>query len=52
VRQQSLERCEVFSQHGGFVFNAIHNVQAKCPIENVVAMIDSVHDFNKQASVR
>ncbi len=31
---------------GGFVFNSIHNVQANTPIENVVAMIDAVHEFN------
>ena len=46
VRQQVLERCEVFSQNGGFVFDAIHNVQAQTPAENIVAMIDAVHEFN------
>lgn len=28
------------------MFNAIHNVQAKTPVENIVAMIDAVHEFN------
>ena len=46
VRRQVLERCEVFSKNGGFVFNAIHNVQARTPVENIVAMIDAVHEFN------
>jgi len=46
VRRQVLERCEIFSQDGGFVFNAIHNVQARTPLENIVAMIDAVHEFN------
>ncbi|NJD01475.1 MAG: methyltransferase [Ruminiclostridium sp.] len=46
VREQVLSRCEIFSQDGGFVFNAIHNVQAKTPVENIVAMIDAVHEFN------
>ena len=45
VRAQVLERCEVFSAHGGFVFNAIHNIQAQTPVENVVAMIDAVREF-------
>jgi hypothetical protein len=31
---------------GGFVFNAIHNVQALTPTGNVVAMIEAVHEFN------
>jgi hypothetical protein len=45
VRAQVLERCEVFSAHGGFVFNTIHNIQAQTPVENVVAMIDAVREF-------
>ncbi len=46
VREQVLERCRAFSPGGGFVFNPIHNVQARTPVENIVAMIDAVHDFN------
>jgi Uroporphyrinogen decarboxylase (URO-D) len=46
VRAQVLHRCEVFGTDGGFVFNAIHNVQARTPIENIVAVIDAVHEFN------
>jgi uroporphyrinogen-III decarboxylase len=34
---------------GGFGFNTIHNIQAKTPLENVIAMIDAVKDFNGQA---
>ncbi len=46
VRAEVLERCKIFAPGGGFVFNAIHNVQALTPIENVVAMIEAVHEFN------
>lgn len=46
VRTEVLGRCEVFGAGGGFVFNAIHNVQAGTPVENVVAMVDAVHEFN------
>lgn len=46
VREQVLQRCEIFSKNGGFVFNAIHNVQANTPTANIVAMIDAVHEFN------
>ncbi len=46
VRDQVLSRCEVFGAGGGFVFNAIHNIQAGTPVENVMAMIDAVHEFN------
>ncbi len=46
VRAQSLERLEAFSKGGGFMFNAIHNVQALTPIENFVAMTEAVKEFN------
>jgi uroporphyrinogen-III decarboxylase len=46
VREQVLRRCEIFAPGGGFVFNTIHNVQAATPVENIVAMINAVHEFN------
>jgi len=46
VREQVMQRCEVFSMNGGFVFNTVHNVQAATPVENIVAMLDAVHEFN------
>jgi hypothetical protein len=46
VREQVLRRCEIFSRKGGFVFDAIHNVQAKSPVANVVAMVEAVKEFN------
>jgi len=46
VREQVLRRCEIFARGGGFVFNTIHNIQAATPVENIVAMLDAVHEFN------
>ena len=46
VRAEVLERCEIFSKNGGFMFNAIHNVQMNTPVENIVAMLDAVKEFN------
>lgn len=46
VRKQVLERCGIFAKEGGFIFNAIHNVQARTPVENIAAMIAAVHEFN------
>jgi hypothetical protein len=46
VREQVLRRCEVFAPGGGYVFNAVHNIQANTPVENIVAMIDAVKEFN------
>jgi hypothetical protein len=52
VRAQVLERCRVFARGGGFVFNTIHNVQAGTPVENIVAMINAVHEFSGLPPVR
>ena len=46
VRKEVFECCEIFSQNGGFIFNAVHNIQAKTPTENIVAMFDAVKEFN------
>ncbi len=46
VRSAVLRNLECFAREGGYVFNAIHNVQAKVPVENFVAMIDAVNEFN------
>jgi len=42
VREQVLRRCEIFASGGGFVFAAVHNVQARTPVANIVAMVDAV----------
>ncbi|MGX8714362.1 MAG: uroporphyrinogen decarboxylase family protein [Lachnospiraceae bacterium] len=46
VRAQVLERLEIFSKDGGYVFNSIHNIQARTPIENIAAMVEAVKEFN------
>lgn len=46
VRAQVLERCEIFSKDGGYIFTPIHNVQCGTPIENIVAVVDAVREFN------
>jgi len=46
VREQVLRRCEIFAAGGGFVFCTVHNIQAGTPVENIVAMLDAVHEFN------
>jgi len=46
VREEVLRRCEIFSPGGGFVFNPVHNIQARTPLENIVAMIEALKEFN------
>jgi hypothetical protein len=42
VYREVRERIEIFGEGGGFVFNAVHNVQATTPVENIVAMFDAI----------
>lgn len=46
VRAEVLERCRIFSPGGGFVFNSIHNIQALTPVENIMAMVAALKEFN------
>lgn len=46
VRQQVLERLELMSVGGGFVFNTVHNILPDVPPENIIAMFDAVKEFN------
>lgn len=46
VREQVLRNCEIFNKGGGFVFNTVHNIQAKVPVENIMAMLEAIQEFN------
>ncbi len=47
IKEQVLRMCEIFSKNGGFVFNTVHNIQANVPVENVVAMLEALNEFNQ-----
>ena len=42
IRQQVRERLATFSPGGGFVFNAVHNIQANVPAENLLALFEGL----------
>lgn len=42
VEREVAERMSIFNRNGGFIFNSIHNIQAKTPPENVRALFDAV----------
>lgn len=48
VRRHVTEQCEIFGENGGFVFNAVHNIQANAPVPNIVAMIDALREIRKK----
>jgi uroporphyrinogen decarboxylase len=48
VRDQVLERLEIFSEGGGYVFNTVHNILPDVPPQNVVAMFDAIKEYNRK----
>ena len=46
VRTEVLRRCEIFGRGGGFVFNAVHNIQANVPVANIAAMFAALDEHN------
>jgi len=44
VYRQCRERIDVFSPGGGFVFDAIHNIQGPTPAENILALFRAIRD--------
>lgn len=46
VREEVLRLLDTWAPGGGYVFTSVHNVVAGVPIENVVAMIEAVKEFN------
>lgn len=47
VRHEVSSRVKIFGKGGGYVFNTIHNVQARVPIENVLAMYETVRESGR-----
>ena len=47
VRREVMERIRIFAPGGGFVFNTIHNVQPRTPVENLLAMYEAVQKYRK-----
>lgn len=43
------ERVKIFGKDSGFVFNTIHNVQPKIPVENVLAMYEAFKSVRDHA---
>ena len=47
VKKDVQQRIRTFAPGGGFVFNTVHNVQPRIPVENVVAMYGAVREYGK-----
>ncbi len=47
VYHEVRQRIEIFNNPTGMVFNTIHNIQAKTPVENVLALFRAIQDSSK-----
>ncbi len=46
VKREVVERMGLFSEGGGYVFNAVHNIMADTRVENILAMFGAIREFN------
>ena len=44
VRAEVRERLAAFGPGGGYVFNAVHNIQARTPVANLLALFDTLRE--------
>jgi len=51
VRAQVLNRLEIMSKGGGFVFNTVHNILPDIPPENIIAMFNALKEFNGEPKI-
>jgi uroporphyrinogen-III decarboxylase len=44
------KRIDLFNRDGGFVFNAVHNVQGNVPLENMMAVFKAIRESTLRGS--
>jgi uroporphyrinogen-III decarboxylase len=47
VKEEVKKRCDIFGKDGGFVFNAVHNIQGNVPVPNVIAMFEALKEVRR-----
>jgi len=47
VYREVSERIAIFNRDGGFVFDAIHNIQGDTRVENLLALFDAIRDSSR-----
>ncbi len=47
VFEEVLERLRIFAPGGGYVFSAIHNIQAPTSVENILAIFEAIKQYRK-----
>jgi uroporphyrinogen decarboxylase len=47
VKDDVKRRLEIFMPGGGFVFNTVHNILPEVPPPNIVAVYETIQEFNR-----
>ena len=47
VKEEVKKMVDIFLPGGGFVFAAVHNIQANVPVKNIMAMIEAIRELKK-----
>ncbi len=45
VRKQTCKYLDLFKQNGGYVFSSVHNIQARVPVENLLAFYETFQRY-------
>ncbi len=45
VKDEVKKRIDDLAPGGGFVFNTVHNIQADVPVENLMAMWETLQEY-------
>ncbi len=45
VKEEAKRLIDIFSPGGGFVFNAVHNMQANTPVDNIIAVVEAIKQY-------
>jgi uroporphyrinogen decarboxylase len=48
VKEHIKERIRIFSKGSGFVFCQVHNIQANVPVENIIALLETVKEVKER----
>ena len=48
VKKHVTELLDIFSPGGGFVWSTVHNILPDVPPENIVAMVEAIHEYNEK----
>lgn len=47
IKIEVFKNLDIFSQGGGYICATTHNIQLDTPVENIIAYIEAVNEYNE-----